>query len=123
MCEDKRKIIAYLWYLNAILSIAYVITAIAVAQRNNVAETGNKAAGFAAIWSMFILFLIVIGGTFTMKRVSQRPCPFRVRLTHHLQGFRGLTSAFTCFFSDYSSRRPLRRASSSARRSCTRRCS
>lgn len=75
MCEDKRKIIAYLWYLNAILSIAYVITAIAVAQRNNVAETGNKAAGFAAIWSMFILFLIVIGGTFTMKRVSHASRP------------------------------------------------
>jgi hypothetical protein len=97
MCEDKRKIIgksglgemptlahipchahewlvlaglaAYLWYAIALLSIAYVCSAIAVAARNNVATTGNKAAGFAAIWSMLILFLIIIGGTLTMKRV------------------------------------------------------
>lgn len=75
MCEDKRKIIAYLWYLNAVLSLAYVITAIAVTQRNNVAATGNKAAGFAAIWSMFILFLIIIGGTLTMKKVRAATVP------------------------------------------------
>ncbi len=31
VCEDKRRIIAYLWYLNALLSIAYVIVAICAA--------------------------------------------------------------------------------------------
>ena len=73
MCEDKRKIIAYLWYLNAILSLAYVCVAIAVAARNNAAASGNKAAGFAAIWSMFILLLIIVGGTLTMKKVRCGP--------------------------------------------------
>jgi len=71
VCDDKRKIIAYLWYLNALLSIAYVIVAIAAAANQKDLETAttNHAAGFAAIWSMLILFLIIIGGTITMKRV------------------------------------------------------
>jgi len=71
VCDDKRKIIAYLWYLNALLSIAYVIVAIAAAANQEDLETAttNHAAGFAAIWSMLILFLIIIGGTITMKRV------------------------------------------------------
>jgi succinate dehydrogenase hydrophobic anchor subunit len=71
VCEDKRKIIAYLWYLNAILSVAYVIVAIAAAANQKDLESAetNHAAGFAAIWSMLILFLIIVGGTITMKRV------------------------------------------------------
>ena len=71
VCDDKRKIIAYLWYLNALLSIAYVIVAIAAAanQKDLATATTNHAAGFAAIWSMLILFLIISGGTITMKRV------------------------------------------------------
>ena len=71
MCEDKRKIIAYLWYLNALLSVAYVIVAIAAAANQKDLETAttNHAAGFAAIWSMLILALILVGGTITMKRV------------------------------------------------------
>lgn len=73
VCDDKRKVIAYLWYLNAILSIAYVVVAIAAAANQKDLETAttNHAAGFAAIWSMLILFLIVIGGTITMKRVRR----------------------------------------------------
>ncbi|TFJ84133.1 hypothetical protein NSK_004606 [Nannochloropsis salina CCMP1776] len=72
VCDDKRKVIAYLWYLNAILSIAYVVVAIAAAANQKDLETAttNHAAGFAAIWSMLILFLIVIGGTITMKRLK-----------------------------------------------------
>lgn len=72
MCEDKRKVIAYLWYLNALLSICYVIVAIAAAAHQKDVETAktNHAAGFAAIWSMAILLLIIVGGTITMKRVS-----------------------------------------------------
>lgn len=31
VCEDKRRVIAYLWYLNALLSVAYVIVAICAA--------------------------------------------------------------------------------------------
>ena len=31
--------------------------------------TTNHAAGFAAIWSMLVLFAILVGGTITMKRV------------------------------------------------------
>lgn len=31
--------------------------------------TTNHAAGFAAIWSMLVLFAIIVGGTITMKRV------------------------------------------------------
>jgi hypothetical protein len=74
VCDDKRKIIAYLWYLNALLSIAYVIVAIAAAANQKDLETAstNHAAGFAAIWSMLILFLIIVGGTVTMKRVCTR---------------------------------------------------
>lgn len=72
VCDDKRKVIAYLWYLNALLSIAYVIAAIAFAARNNVAASGSKAAGFAAIWSMLILLIIIIFGTLVMRRVSHR---------------------------------------------------
>ena len=73
MCEDKRKVIAYLWYLNALLSIAYVIVAIAAAAHQKDVETAktNHAAGFAAIWSMAILLMIIVGGTITMKRVSK----------------------------------------------------
>ncbi|GAB5035077.1 Hypothetical protein NocV09_02300920 [Nannochloropsis oceanica] len=72
VCDDKRKIIAYLWYLNALLSIAYVIVAIAAAANQKDLETAttNHAAGFAAIWSMIILFLIIVGGTITMKRLK-----------------------------------------------------
>ena len=74
MCQDKRKIIAYLWYTIALLSVAYVACAIAAAARNNKAKSTSKtamsAAGFSAIWSMLILFIILIGGTMTMKRVS-----------------------------------------------------
>lgn len=130
VCEDKRRIIAYLWYLNALLSIAYVIVAICAAAnqkdvswKNGIVRvhrsmdrlfsdrierwvgralcvcthhspsittttpltltphpptihtsqletaTTNHAAGFAAIWSMLVLFAIIVGGTITMKRV------------------------------------------------------
>lgn len=45
VCEDKRRIIAYLWYLNALLSIAYVIVAIcAAANQKDVSATYRPAA-------------------------------------------------------------------------------
>lgn len=100
VCDDKRKVIAYLWYLNALLSIAYVIAAIAFAARNNVAASGSKAAGFAAIWSMLILLIIIIFGTLVMRRVSQVMFTLYYALSTHkaIPSLRNLTWSFCIAF-------------------------
>ena len=74
-CQDKKRLIAYTWYFIVFLSVAYTIAAIAAAAHNNEAvvssATALSAAGFAAIWSVLLLILILIFGTLTMKgRVS-----------------------------------------------------
>lgn len=50
VCEDKRRIIAYLWYLNALLSVAYVIVAIcAAANQKDVSTTLHDAVSTYAM--------------------------------------------------------------------------
>ena len=60
------------WYTAMATSIAYVIAALVVATRLHKADTpaATQPTAFAAIWSMILLVLLLVGGTVVLKRIQ-----------------------------------------------------
>lgn len=72
LCEDKRRAVEVTWYTAMVVSIAYVIAAFVVATRLHKSDTpaATQPTGFAAIWSMILLVLILVGGTVVFRRIQ-----------------------------------------------------
>jgi hypothetical protein len=72
LCEDKRRAVEITWYTAMVVSVAYVIAAFVVATRLHKSDTpaATQPAGFAAIWSMILLVLILVGGTVVFRRIQ-----------------------------------------------------
>lgn len=73
ICEDKRRAVEVTWYTAMAVSVAYVIAALVVAARLHKSDmpTGvTQPTAFAAIWSMILLVLILVGGTVVFRRIQ-----------------------------------------------------
>jgi uncharacterized membrane protein len=72
LCEDKKRLLEVTWFTAAAISIAYVIAALVVASRLSKSDTpaATQPTAFAAIWSMILLVIILIGGSVVIKRIQ-----------------------------------------------------
>jgi len=69
--SSPRVRIAALWYTIIVISFVIVICAIVAADQNDSAAGGNRGAGFAAIWSCFMIVGLAFGGTMVLRKVRQ----------------------------------------------------
>ena len=56
------------WYATLGFSAIIVICGLVAAGMNDADPQGNKGAGFAAVWTIFILVALGVGGTFVLHR-------------------------------------------------------
>lgn len=66
--SSPRVRIAALWYTIIVISFVIVICAIVAADQNDSAAGGNRGAGFAAIWSCFMIVGLAFGGTMVLRK-------------------------------------------------------
>lgn len=54
------------------VAVAYVIAAVVVASKLNKSDTpaATQPTAFAAVWSMLLLLIILVGGTVVLQRVQ-----------------------------------------------------
>mmetsp|Transcript_36389 Transcript_36389/g.63035 ORF Transcript_36389/g.63035 Transcript_36389/m.63035 type:complete len:192 (-) Transcript_36389:139-714(-) len=66
--EDPAVLLQHVWLFSVVIAIADVITSLAVASGNDSLKHGSKGAGFAAIWSMFMVICISIYAYYALRK-------------------------------------------------------
>ena len=69
--SDGQRLLHHTWYVTLAFASILSVGCIAVAAQRNIISNTNKAAGFAAIWSMFVMIATSFYGTLTLNKVSK----------------------------------------------------
>uniref|UniRef100_A0A7S2CT56 MARVEL domain-containing protein n=1 Tax=Florenciella parvula TaxID=236787 RepID=A0A7S2CT56_9STRA len=66
--EDPAVLLQHIWLLSVVIAFADVITSLSVASGNDSLRHGSKGAGFAAIWSMFMVIGISVYAYYALTK-------------------------------------------------------
>eukprot|EP00622_Pseudochattonella_farcimen_P000173 FR734617.1.p1 GENE.FR734617.1~~FR734617.1.p1 ORF type:complete len:193 (+),score=16.60 FR734617.1:58-636(+) len=66
--SDPVLMLHHIWLLSVVVAAADVITSFVVASANDSISNGSKGAGFAAIWSMFMVISVSVFAHFALKK-------------------------------------------------------